>query len=105
MPYKNRDRQREANAAAQRRRRRVQGMTKGMTEQQGMTPGPADLIPNFGQPDCQCAHCRAMRANNPHGLKSINHGKPKTLPQLAKNEVNRVSLPGDVDYEGVCKAE
>lgn len=65
--------------------------------------GPAIIpnIPNYGQPDCQCMHCQQNRAN---GNKSIiNHGPYKPYQALAKNEANRVSLPGDPDYAGVAQ--
>lgn len=62
---------------------------------------------NFGLPDCECKHCQSNRANNANRATEnkliINHGAYKTSEQLAKNEVNRVSLPGDVDYEGVIR--
>lgn len=107
MPYKDADKQREANKE---RARRYRAKHKGVTHKpdrntQTVTPkGPADLILNFGQPDCQCAHCRAMRANNPSGLKSVNHGTYKPASQLGLHEVNRVSLPGDVDYKSKSAA-
>lgn len=130
MPYKDKDKQKEANKLAA-QRRRDKGMTnKGMTKQ-GMTQDPKvipDVTPkahdgsidvrtlaqadaacgeylthglpaNYGQPDCECKHCRANRA---HGSKhTINHGPYKPFVQLKPGEVNRVSLPGDVDYDGI----
>jgi hypothetical protein len=60
-----------------------------------VTPTP-NLPANFGQADCACRHCRANRAN---GSKlEINHGPYKGCKDLIKGEVNRVALPGDVDY-------
>jgi hypothetical protein len=53
---------------------------------------------NYGQPDCQCKHCQNNR-NGKLGL-TINHAEP--VNQTIKGHVNRVSLPGDVDYVGVC---
>ena len=50
----------------------------------------------FGQADCQCQHCRNNRAGGSKHI--INHGKYKTAAELGANELNRVSLPGDVDY-------
>ena len=51
---------------------------------------------NFGQPDCQCGNCKSNRAT---GNKHIfNHGTYKPASQLGHNELNRVPLPGDVDY-------
>ena len=55
------------------------------------------LPDNFGQPDCQCKHCQGVKTNSSKHL--INHGKYKKASELAANELNRVSLPGDVDYE------
>ena len=58
------------------------------------------LLPaNFGQADCECGHCLNNREGN-KGL-TINHGEWKPANLLAKHEVNRVSLPSDVDYSGV----
>ena len=55
---------------------------------------------NYGAPDCTCKHCQANRSS---GSKHIlNHGAYKPVSELAPNELNRVSLPGDVDYEGHC---
>jgi hypothetical protein len=59
-----------------------------------------ELPANFGQPDCECRHCQQNRRSD-HKL-IINHGAWKPASQLAANEVNRVSLPGDVDYVGIC---
>jgi len=67
----------------------------------GYQPTIADELPaNFGQPDCQCMHCQQnRRSKHP---RVINHGDYKLANELVANEINRVSLPGDVDYEGVC---
>ena len=56
---------------------------------------------NYGKSDCKCLMCRANR-------HVINHGarKPEFRADceghvegtLLKNELNRVSLPGDCDY-------
>ncbi|KKN19410.1 hypothetical protein LCGC14_0946210 [marine sediment metagenome] len=61
----------------------------------------AKVLPdNYGLEDCQCRHCQNNRAKgNKHVL---NHGKWKPIEELGANELNRVSLPGDVDYTGVC---
>ncbi len=65
-----------------------------------MPKSPAMLPASFGQPDCTCQHCSNNRRN---GIRKIlNHGPTKTKSELAKNELNRVSLPGDVDYKGVA---
>ena len=63
------------------------------------TPEQPD-IKNYGKPNCECRHCQQARANK--SKNSINHGPHKSASQLAKNEINRVSLPGDLDYDGVC---
>jgi hypothetical protein len=111
--YKDKEKQKEANRlASQKRRAKTKGMTnQGMTEE-GMTnnviPGsdasvipkiqaaPEFSIPNFGQPDCECHHCRNNRKSG--SKKVLNHGPYKTAGELAENELNRVALPGDVDY-------
>ena len=54
---------------------------------------------NFGQDNCQCKHCQNNRS---HGSRlTINHGPYKPASELSEHEVNRVSLPSDVDYAGV----
>ena len=60
---------------------------------------PEFSIPNFGQPDCECMHCRQNRRQGNHHI--INHGPYKPASALSQKELNRVSLPGDVDYVGV----
>ena len=62
---------------------------------------PEFSIPNFGQPDCHCQHCQTNRANG--SKHTINHGAYKPAAQLAEHELNRITLPGDVAYERVCK--
>ncbi len=57
-------------------------------------------IPNFGEPDCQCTHCKNNRVYTQQLV--INHGAWKPASELGKNEINRVTLPGDVDYVGVA---
>lgn len=51
---------------------------------------------NYGLTDCQCKHCQQNRKAE-HKLL-INHGTYKSVEELGTNEVNRVSLPGDIDY-------
>jgi len=64
------------------------------------TPIIEDLPANFGQDDCECRHCRNNRAKgSPH---TLNHGPHKLAGALSKNELNRVALPGDVDYKGAA---
>ena len=63
---------------------------------------PHGLPTNFGSTDCQCIHCKQNRAS---GSKLVlNHVPYKKHYELGKNERNRVSLPGDIDYNGVCKS-
>lgn len=53
---------------------------------------------NFGEENCCCKHCESNTTNgNKHVL---NHGKWKSIKDLDKKELNRVPLPGDVDYKG-----
>ncbi len=59
-----------------------------------------EVIPNYGQPDCDCQHCQTNRANgNKH---VISHGRYKPARELADKELNRVPLPGDPNYKGCC---
>jgi len=107
MAYKDKEKQKQANReAAQRRRDKAKGMTKGMTGLGYDAPGmmQAETVKrmtkpdNYGEPDCKCQHCKSVRLNgNKH---TINHGPWKHANQLATGEYNRVSLPGDIDYKG-----
>lgn len=99
--YKDKEKQREANRLAKQRQRAKQGMTLDGYDTEGVTVDEGALsngtLPaNFGQPDCECKHCKQARMNKSKLV--INHGQYKPRDQLAANEVNRVSLPGDVDY-------
>lgn len=122
LMYKDRNKQREANKLIQARRRH-QGVTKGVTGQGVTVKGVTDnVIPkdkvllaaeaamkamgfkeampaNFGQDDCTCRHCFNIQAKG--SLHTLNHGPHKPARELSKNELNRVALPGDVDYRGV----
>jgi len=60
------------------------------------------LPANFGLENCECLHCRANKSSGNKHI--INHGIWKPASKLAANELNRHSLPGDVDYVGVCNA-
>ena len=53
---------------------------------------------NFGKEDCECMHCQSNRKDGSKNI--INHGTHKSASELAEHEVNRVSLPGDADYQG-----
>lgn len=69
---------------------------------------------NFGQPDCECQHCggplpkdiperdQAVCERTLNRKHVLNHGAWKTVAELGDQELNRVSLPGDVDYKGVA---
>ncbi len=57
-------------------------------------------IANFGESDCACKMCETNRLSSSKHI--INHGAWKPLGKLGKTELNRVSLPGDVDYKGVA---
>ena len=48
-------------------------------------------------PDCPCMHCTQARANNGSN-NHIWHGELLTAGELQPGQVNRVSLPGDLDY-------
>lgn len=50
---------------------------------------------------CECEHCKTNRVNGRKHV--INHGPWKPACKLVENELNRVSLPGDADYGGVCE--
>ena len=67
-----------------------------------MTPeGPKPEVPtNYGLEDCQCKQCKLQGTGRP--MHIFNHGAYKDANQLADKEINRVALPGDVDYEGVA---
>lgn len=118
MAYKDKDKQREADRARQKRRRdkikskgvTTEGVTQGVTGQckEGEELDPREFvpikdIPNYGQPDCQCMHCQTKRANNSRNV--INHGPYKPASQLGEHEINRVALPGDPDYKGVANGK
>ena len=103
--YKDPEKQKQAvRDAVKRSRQRKQGITpKGITSEGitslNVTP---DVIPdkpaNFGQPNCECKHCQSVRSNKSNHV--LNHGPHKSASELSLNELNRVALPGDVDYRG-----
>ncbi len=114
--YKDKEKQRQADRERQKRRRdkiKVKGVTKpGVTDKvtpkldrnyllSGSQIGRERLPANFGQPDCQCRHCQNSRVARPHrGHWSLNHGHTRQPEELADNELNRVAMPGDIDYVG-----
>ena len=51
---------------------------------------------SFGLENCECGHCQAVKNSGSH--HTLNHGPYKTATQLSPSELNRVPLPGDVDY-------
>jgi hypothetical protein len=57
------------------------------------------LPANFGLPDCDCWHCKQNRSKPDKEQYIINHGPNKTASELLPKEINRQSLPGDVDYK------
>ena len=91
--YKDKDKQREANAERQRRyRERQKGVTSEGVMQEGVTDKPVDvsarnthLIPGYGGPDCVCIHCK--QNHDPKVI--INHGPLKSAVKLGCNEINR----------------
>ena len=66
-------------------------------ERQCMNASAVLLPTNFGQPDCQCQHCKGDKVKS--GKLVLNHGPYKTHDQLAHNERNRQTLPGDAEYD------
>lgn len=48
-----------------------------------------------------CMHCQAKDRNKSKNI--INHGPYKDCSELSQNEINRVSLLGDIDYKGLCR--
>ena len=57
---------------------------------------------NYGLTDCTCMHCQTARVNKSNAR--LNHGEPMSAADLVLNGYthNRVTLPGDADYVGVC---
>ena len=61
--------------------------------------GNGQGIPDFGGPECGCKMCHNYRARG-KDTKLLNHGPYKPVSELAEDQLNRVSLPGDIDYQG-----
>ena len=61
------------------------------------------MIENYGQDDCQCGMCQCNRNQPDKKKKIINHGDWKPAHELEENEINRVAISGDEDYEGIAK--
>jgi hypothetical protein len=51
-----------------------------------------------GGDDCGCGMCNNKVVNK--SSKTINHGAWKSASELKDNEINRVPIPGDDDYDG-----
>lgn len=83
------------------RRRMLKTAAKGTEatpRQLPTTEGLRDEVPEkYGSKQCRCVCCK----NNRLLLKPrvVNHWAYKPASELAKNEINRVSMAGDVDYE------
>jgi hypothetical protein len=60
---------------------------------------------NYGLDNCQCKHCQACITNK--STARLNHGEYMTAAELEQNgyDFNRVTLPGDIDYVGVCNQQ
>ena len=116
MPYKDPEKRRKASQQSMQRKR--QGLTspkdvnpEELTREDTsrnhqlstITPeGLSTAIPtDYGKPGCACLSCRANRASGNRHV--INHGSYKPASRLGPKEINRVALPGDVDYSGVAR--
>jgi len=78
----------------------TEGMTRPMTLAEVAVPtledGMTDLNP-MGLPPDQMRHVAGAAKGH-----TINTGHYKTANELGPGEFNKVSLPGDADYDGVC---
>ena len=110
MPNKSVEKHRQASKEGMARFRAKQKALKaeaaGIPQAEPAKPGagcetPAGLVNavpvRYGMQDCKCRHCKQSK-----GRHKINHWARKPADELEKNEVNRVSLPGDVDYKGAA---
>ena len=107
MADKNKEKSKRASFERQRRYKAKQRalLSQGVTTE----PSIAEVVKvaelynkpaNFGESDCMCKMCIGNRSKpKPHIL---NHGALKRSDQLGENELNRIPLPGDVDYVGVA---
>jgi len=114
--YKDIEKRREANRRAQLKFKQKQGITKKVLPKEGITSekvlpevGITDRVlpKNYGLPNCECVHCQQNRRMG--GKFVLNHGRYMTDDELVEKFretgqrwINRVSLPGDVDYVGIC---
>ena len=99
--YKNKDKQREANAERQRRYKAKQKalLSEGVT---------GKALPECDWPICPCAGVDSECPIPEDQRKPyINYGPYMTAHQLstAGLKFNRVSKPGDADYNGICTDE
>ncbi|KKK64343.1 hypothetical protein LCGC14_2985150 [marine sediment metagenome] len=117
MAYKDKNKQREAvRDAARRRRAREKSITaEARVEPTEVSPevvpnesgcetpeGRVQAVPDrYGSQDCQCLHCAVNKRKG--GKHTINHWSYKPAHELEKNEINRICLLGDVDYQGVMQ--
>jgi endogenous inhibitor of DNA gyrase (YacG/DUF329 family) len=55
---------------------------------------------NYGLDDCQCIHCKQCRGNELD--VTLWHDTKPVVIVAGVTPLKRVSLPGDIDYKGVC---
>lgn len=124
MVYKDKDKQKEAGKERQRRYRdKAKGVTKGVTSEgvtpQGVTeqtdtlkqPSPLETVEDFTSDGAVVEPC--MRPDyvcpilEDQCKPNINYGPYMTALELeaASLKANRVSKPGDEDYDGICTPE
>ncbi len=108
MPYKDPEKQKKAMRDANKRKRqankKVNQPVNPVTLNPDVNPegyqtpeGIKQAVPkSYGTKQCQCMHCKQTRRRARPRI--INHWARKTATELHNNEVNRVCLPGDVDY-------
>ena len=94
-----RKRKRDGNESRSVTARHESVTEQGVTQERDAPHVAGPLPGNFGKPDCECQHCQQnRRQGNKH---IINHGPYKRSHELVEHEVNRVSLPGDADHDGI----
>jgi len=105
MAYKDKEKQKQASKERARRyRAKIKGVTPVAPEGVTVTPCVTPKYPSeYGLPGCACMMCRAKRSNKSNAI--INHGPYKRADRLSPNELNRVPLPGDIDYSGIVKLD
>lgn len=55
----------------------------------------------MGLPKCTCRHCQNVKASGSRHTLNHGYGPHRDANTLAKDELIRVALPGDADYQGV----